>query len=121
MNSTESLFGAKVSLDVSDFEMKKYCDCSTETQLDENSIANHYTANCSITTQAVRCSSKYKSQKLTSACTYNQNRLKRNANMDSVGLIDRSEDSDDSDDVIESQPLYYDPDFDPNPVFVNIY
>lgn len=72
MNSTESLFGAKVSLDVSDFEMKKYCDCSTETQLDENSIANHYTANCSITTQAVRCSSKYKSQKLTSACTYNK-------------------------------------------------
>lgn len=123
MNSTESLFGAKVSLDVSDFEMKKYCDCSTETQLDENSIANHYTANCSITTQAIRCSSKYmyKLQKLTSACTYNKNRFKRDANMDSVGLIDRSEDSDDSDDVIESQPLYYDPDFDPNPVFVNIY
>ncbi|XP_065929944.1 von Willebrand factor D and EGF domain-containing protein isoform X2 [Magallana gigas] len=117
MNSTESLFGAKVSLDVNDFEMKKYCDCSTETQLDENSIANHYTANCSITTQAVRCSSKYKSQKLTSACTYNQNRFKRDANIDTVGLINRSEDSDDSDDVIESQPLYYDPDFDPNPVF----
>lgn len=118
INSTESLFGANVSLDVSKFELKKYCDCSTEIQQNENSISNHYTANCSITTQVVQCSSKTTSQKLISTCTTYQNRFKRDANMDSVGLIDRSEDSDD---VIESQPLHYDPNFDPNPVFVNTY
>lgn len=118
INSTESLFGANVSLDVSNFELKKYCDCSTEIQQNENSTSNHYTANCSITTQVVQCSSKTTSQKLISTCTTYQNRFKRDANMDSVGLIDRSEDSDD---VIESQPLHYDPNFDPNPVFVNTY
>lgn len=118
INSTESLFGANVALDVSNFELKKYCDCSTEIEQNENSISNHYTANCSITTQAVRCLSKTTSQILTSTCNTYPNRFKRDANMDSVDLSDRSEDSDD---VIESQPLYYDPNFDPNPVFVNIY
>lgn len=116
--STESLFRPNVSLDVNNFELKKYCDCSTETQENENSILNYYSANCSITTQAVMCSSETTSQRLTSACDTFRNRFKRDANMDSTGLIDRSEDSDD---VIESQPLYYDPSFDPNPVFVNIY
>lgn len=114
INSKESLFAANVSLDVSNFESKKYCDCSTEAQQNENSISNHYTANCSITTQAVLCSSKTTSQKLRSACTTYQHRFKRDADMDSVGLIDRSEYSDD---VIESQPLHYDPNFDPNPVY----
>lgn len=118
INSKESLFAANVSLDVSNFESKKYCDCSTEAQQNENSISNHYTANCSITTQAVLCSSKTTSQKLRSACTTYQHRFKRDADMDSVGLIDRSEYSDD---VIESQPLHYDPNFDPNPVYVSIY
>lgn len=75
INSTESLFGANVSLDVSNFELKKYCDCSTEIQQNENSISNHYTANCSITTQVVQCSSKTTSQKLISTCTTYQNRL----------------------------------------------
>lgn len=30
MNFIESFFGVKVLLDVSDFEMKKYCDCLIE-------------------------------------------------------------------------------------------
>lgn len=118
INSEESLFRANVSLDVSNFEMKKYCDCSTETQQNENSISNHYTANCSITTQTVQCSSITTSKKVKSTCNTYQNRFKRDANMDSVGLIDESEDSDD---VVESQPLHYDPNFDPNPVYVSIY
>lgn len=118
INSEESLFRANVSLDVSNFEMKKYCDCSTETQQNENSISNHYTANCSITTQTVQCSSITTSKKVKSTCNTYQNRFKRDANMDSVGLIDESEDSDD---VVESQPLHYDANFDPNPVYVSIY
>lgn len=118
INSEESLFRANVSLDVSNFELKKYCDCSTETQQNENSISNHYTANCSITTQTVQCSSTATSKKFKSTCNSYKNRFKRDANMDSVGFIDTS---DDSDEVVESQPLYYDPNFDPNPVYVSIY
>lgn len=118
INSEESLFRANVSLDVSNFELKKYCDCSTETQQNENSISNHYTANCSITAQTVQCSSTATSKKFKSTCNSYKNRFKRDANMDSVGFIDTS---DDSDEVVESQPLYYDPNFDPNPVYVSIY
>lgn len=114
INSTESLFRANVSLDISSFELKKYCDCSTETQQNENTISNHYTANCSITTQTVLCSSETTTQKFRSTCNNYQNRFKRDANMNSVGI------SEDSDDIIESQPLQYDPNFDPNPVYVNI-
>lgn len=117
INSAESLFRANASLDVSNFELKKYCDCSTEAQENEHSISNHYTANCSITAQTVLCSSETTTQKLRSTCNNYQNRFKRDANMDSVSVFDRSEDSDD---IIESQPLHYDPNFDPNPVYVKI-
>lgn len=63
----------------------------------------------------------YKLQKLILVCIYNKNCFKCDVNMDFVGFIDRSEDSDDSDDVIEFQFFYYDLDFDLNLVFVNIY
>lgn len=52
---------------------------------------------------------------------YNLNCFKCDVNMDIVGFIDRSEDSDDNDDVKEFQFFYYDLDFDLNLVFVNIY
>lgn len=119
--STHSLFGINTLLESSSFKFKKYCDCSTETLQNENSIANHHTANCSLTTQAIMCNGAFASQSLPSRCESNQNRFKRE------GIVMNFENhvekrSIESDDIIEVPPLTLNPSFDPDfipPVIVN--
>lgn len=97
----------------SDAELQKYCECSTEQIPVENSISNHYTANCSIATQAVLCSNETTSGLVTSTCENYQNRYKRDVNeINYYPHIERR--SVDNDDLIEAQPLTLDPSFDPN-------
>lgn len=104
VNSTESLFGVKRLQDIENVQLQKYCDCATEVHSSENSIANHFTANCSIATPAILCSQQTTTQKYTSTCKRYQDRFKRDVNLE----------DDDSDDVMEVFPLKLDPSFDPN-------
>lgn len=94
-------------------ELQKYCDCATEQGPSEKSISGHYTANCSVATEAVLCSRTNTSQPFTSICESYQNRYKRDVNELNIrSHIARR--SVDSDDVLEAQPLSLDPTFDPN-------
>lgn len=113
-NSIESLFGTNTTLDSTDSELQKYCECAaTEKQSEFYSIADHYTANCSIATETVLCSKGTTVQSLRNTCDRHQNRYKREANdMDFEHHIKTR--SLDSDDTIEPQPLIIDPNFDPN-------
>lgn len=119
--STQSLFGINTLLESNSFKLKKYCDCLTETQQNENSIANHYTANCSLTTQAIMCNGAFASQSSLSRCNSNQNRFKREGiAMDYIHQVEKR--SVESDDILEVPPLTFDPSFDPDfipPVIVN--
>lgn len=119
--STQSLFGINTLLESNSFKFKKYCDCLTETQQNENSIANHYTANCSLTTQAIMCNGAFASQSSLSRCNSNQNRFKREGiAMDYIHQVEKR--SVESDDILEVPPLTLDPSFDPDfipPVIVN--
>lgn len=104
INSKESLFGVNRLQDFGNFQLQKYCDCATEIHSSENSIANHFTANCSVATPAILCSQQTTSQRYTSECKRYQNRFKRDVNFE----------DDDSDDVLEVSPLKLDSSFDPN-------
>lgn len=104
INSKESLFGVNRLQEIGNFQLQKYCDCATEIHSSENSIANHFTANCSIATPAILCSQQTTSQRYTSRCKRYQNRFKRDVNLEDDG----------SDDVMEIFPLKLDPSFDPN-------
>lgn len=104
INSKESLFGVNRLQDIGNFQLQKYCDCATEIHSSENSIANHFAANCSIATPAILCSQQTTTQKYTSTCKSYQDRFKRDVNLE----------DDDSDDVMEVFPLKLDPSFDPN-------
>lgn len=104
INSKESLFGVNRLQDIGNYQLQKYCDCATEIHSSENSIANHFTANCSIATPAILCSQQTTSQRYTSECKRYQDRFKRDVNLE----------DDDSDDVMEVFPLKLDPSFDPN-------
>lgn len=104
IGSKESLFSANKIQDIRNYQLQKYCDCATEIHSSENSIANHFTANCSIATPAILCSQQTTSQRYTSECQRYQNRFKRDVNFE----------DDDSDDVMEVFPLKLDPSFDPN-------
>lgn len=113
INSTKSLFGNNTILKRTNAELQKYCDCATEQGPSENSISGHFTANCSIATEAVLCSRTNTSQPFTSICESYQNRYKRDVNELNIrSHIARR--SIDSDDVLEAQPLSLDPTFDPN-------
>lgn len=113
IQSTESLFGINTILKRTNAELQKYCDCATEQGPSENSISGHYTANCSVATEAVLCSRTNTSQPFTSICESYQNRYKRDVNELNIrSHIARR--SVDSDDVLEAQPLSLDPTFDPN-------
>lgn len=106
INSTESLFGVDRILNSGSSHLKKYCDCATEIGPNEQSISDHYTANCSIATSAILCSQITPSDSLTSTCKsyMYQGRFRRDVNFI----------NDDSDDVSEILPLKLDPSFDPN-------
>lgn len=102
--SKESLFGVNRLQDIRNYQLQKYCDCATEIHSSEKSIANHFTANCSIATPAILCSQQTTSQRYTSTCKRYQDRFKRDASLE----------DDDSDDVMEVFPLKLDPSFDPD-------
>lgn len=113
IKSTESLFGINTILKRTNAELQKYCDCATEQGPSEHSISGHYTANCSVATEAVLCSRTNTSQPFTSICESYQNRYKRDVNELNIrSHIARR--SVDNDDVLEAQPLSLDPTFDPN-------
>lgn len=103
ISSEESLFGVNRLQDIQVGHFQKYCDCATEIHSSEDSMANHFTANCSIATPAILCSQQTTTQRYTSTCKRYQDRFKRDANFD-----------DDSDDVMEVSPLKLDPSFDPS-------
>jgi hypothetical protein len=99
LDSSESLFGPNPTLNSSDFELQKYCECATEMSNYQDPLSNHYTANCSIATEAVVCPAGSTSESLTSTCERHQNRYSRETNPD-------------SDDVRVAPPLTVDPQLD---------
>lgn len=113
--SEESLFGVNRLQDIQNFQLQKYCDCATEIRSSEDSMANHFTANCSFATPAILCSQQTTTQRYTSTCKRYQDRFKCDANLE----------DDDSDDVMEVSPLKLDPNFDlnfiPPVIFLKFY
>ncbi|XP_061187357.1 von Willebrand factor D and EGF domain-containing protein-like [Saccostrea echinata] len=98
IQSTKSLFGPNVDLTTSVNTLPVYCSCSTETKSLQD-FPNHYTANCTITDAMVKCSKVQWTSPFEEACE---------------GGLRRRRSSDNGDNVIETQTITYDPEFDPD-------
>ncbi|XP_062588306.1 von Willebrand factor D and EGF domain-containing protein-like [Saccostrea cucullata] len=98
IQSTRSLFGPNVDLTTSVNTLPVYCSCSTEAK-SLGDFPNHYTANCTITDAMVKCSKVQWNSPFEEACE---------------GGLRRRRSIDNGDNIIETQTIVYDPDFDPD-------
>lgn len=113
-DSPNSLFGANPSLENKGHDLQKYCSCATESP-DKDLLKNlpdHHAAVCNITTSLVDCSQQQTTASFLTTCTKaggNKQTLYKDGLSEKSKGVRRS--VYDSDDVIDFEPLKYDPSY----------
>lgn len=115
--SPNSLFGANPSLENTGHDVQKYCSCATESPNDEllKNLTDHHAAVCNITTSLVDCSHQQTTASFLSTCNRVANNGRKRRALYEDGLSERSKsvrrNAVDPDDVIDFEPLIYDPSY----------
>lgn len=104
-------------LENTDHDVQKYCSCATESP-DEKLLKNlpdHHAAVCNITTSLVECSQQQTTTSFLSTCNRFANNGRKKRDLAENGFSERSKrvrrSAYDSDDVIDFEPLKYDPSY----------
>eukprot|EP00105_Crassostrea_gigas_P041617 XP_019925765.1 PREDICTED: uncharacterized protein LOC105335333 [Crassostrea gigas] len=119
LTSPNSLFSANPVLENTSNDVQKYCSCATEASNTNNAILknleDHHTAVCNITTSLVDCSHQQTTASFLTTCNRVDNNGRKRRALSEVGLNKRSKrvrrSTTDSDDVIDFEPLIYDPSY----------
>ncbi|XP_034326433.2 von Willebrand factor D and EGF domain-containing protein isoform X1 [Magallana gigas] len=119
LTSPNSLFSANPVLENTSTDVQKYCSCATEASNINNDILknleDHHTAVCNITTSLVDCSHQQTTASFLTTCNRVDNNGRKRRALSEVGLNKRSKrvrrSTTDSDDVIDFEPLIYDPSY----------
>lgn len=117
--SPNSLFSANPVLEKTSNDLQKYCSCATEVSNENieilNKLEDHHTAVCNITTSLVDCSQQQTTASFLTTCNRVANNGRKRRALSEIGLNKRSKrvrrSTTDSDDVIDFEPLIYDPSY----------
>lgn len=115
--SPNSLFGANPPLENTDHDVQKYCSCATESPSMNflQNIPDHHAAVCNITSSLVDCSDQQTRTSFSTSCNRVSNNGRKRRALTEYGLSERSKrvrrSAYDSDDVIDFEPLIYDPSY----------
>lgn len=114
--SPNSLFGSNPSLENTDHDVQKYCSCATESPNSNQilqTLPDHHAAVCNITTSLVDCSQHQTTTSFLTTCNRFANNGRKKRDLSENGYSERSKrvrrSAHDSDDVIDFEPLKYDP------------
>lgn len=115
--SPNSLFGANPSLENTGHDVQKYCSCATESPTTNvlQNLPDHHAAVCNITTSLVECSDQQTTASFLTTCNRVANNGRKRRALYEDGLSERSKNVrrnvHDPDDVIDFEPLIYDPSY----------
>lgn len=113
--SPNSLFGSNPSLENTDHDVQKYCSCATESPNSNllQNLPDHHAAVCNITTSLVGCSQQQTTASFLTTCNRFANNGRKRRDLSENGYSERRKrvrrSAHDSDDVIDFEPLKYDP------------
>lgn len=115
--SPNSLFGANPFLENTGHDLQKYCSCATESPSSSflEDLPDHHAAVCNITTSLVDCSQQQTTASFLTTCNRFANNGRKRRALSESGFSERSKrvrrSAYDSDDVIDFEPLKYDPSY----------
>lgn len=115
--SPNSLFVANPSLENTGHDVQKYCSCATESPNNGllEYLPDHNAAVCNITTSLVDCSDQQTTASFLTTCNRVANNGRKRRALYEDGLSERSKsvrrNAVDPDDVIDFEPLIYDPSY----------
>lgn len=115
--SPNSLFGANPTLDNTGHDVQKYCSCATESPTTNflQNLPDHHAAVCNISTSLVDCSDQQTTASFLTTCNRFANNGRKRRALSEYGFSERSKrvrrSAYDSDDVIDFEPLKYDPSY----------
>lgn len=115
--SPNSLFGGNPFLENTGHDVQKYCSCATESPTSSflEDLPDHHAAVCNITTSLVDCSQQQTTTSFLTTCNRFANNGRKRRALSESGFSERSKrvrrSAYDSDDVIDFEPLKYDPSY----------
>lgn len=115
--SPNSLFGANPFFENTGHDVQKYCSCATESPSSSflEDLPDHHAAVCNITTSLVDCSQQQTTASFLTTCNRFANNGRKRRALSENGFSERSKrvrrSAYDSDDVIDFEPLKYDPSY----------